>query len=646
MSNKIAPDTLEPNFETIEVGQWHWIEDEDGDQWFACITHIGSNYVQLECPNHFTRRIHFNDFVADLELKPEETIDIRVKEYRDKVQSLVGKVKAITARLGVAPSVELEARNDTPALVKATEGQTYDDYKTALIKAQKDDLPELFSEIKRANEGMARWMSAALIPIQAQARGLETVIKNISNRVFNVELYAGLSEKIVQFVDGEPAPLTTKIHLLQRRCYMDEECLARYKTGGMTFNDIGDFDRWIAEPENRDRLLPFPRCVVAFRVRRDHKHYEIRSFIDFFNVIQNLKDDETTFLYIRNGERLYRMNTSIDFGGKLFPDLKRGKLEGPEPLWARMSGDTPDNIISQGEYDQIRQDYEQRVRDFEVKDKAYQEALNSPAARKKAKELGRKKPDSSCIDVPWPGSKPHWYDRYESFTQDSVYYDDILAKVKGEIDHHNRVALVLQGLLDRSPVFHPHPPWKIWEDSGFEQALELVYDESRALVVGDAPDFEAYRQRLNRTLKEGSVTVGQQKAWLRAEAVKENARRDRDYRRTYQGAQPLTTYKPYGNPGPGYLATIHTWTPRSRKATFVWERERRRPDAWGDWPNIPTQFTCTDRYLLNVDAYTPGDFRQFFEDPRTRAQYLKWAPYLLAAEEYHAGNREKLDDLE
>lgn len=61
--------------------------------------------------------------------------------------------------------------------------------------------------------------------------------------------------------------------------------------------------------------------------------------------------------------------------------------------------------------------------------------------------------------------------------------------------------------------------------------------------------------------------------------------------------------------------------------------------------NIPTQFTCTDKYLFNVDAYTPGDFRQFFEDPRTRAQYLKWAPYLLAAEEYHAGNRGILEDL-
>jgi len=41
-----------------------------------------------------------------------------------------------------------------------------------------------------------------------------------------------------------------------------------------------------------------------------------------------------------------------------------------------------------------------------------------------------------------------------------------------------------------------------------------------------------------------------------------------------------------------------------------------------------------------VSAYKPGDFRTFFADPRTRAEYLRWAPLLLEAEEYHAGNRE------
>lgn len=41
--------------------------------------------------------------------------------------------------------------------------------------------------------------------------------------------------------------------------------------------------------------------------------------------------------------------------------------------------------------------------------------------------------------------------------------------------------------------------------------------------------------------------------------------------------------------------------------------------------------------LFNVSAYTPGDFRLFYNDPRTRAKYLQWAPFLLTAEDFHAG---------
>jgi len=54
---------------------------------------------------------------------------------------------------------------------------------------------------------------------------------------------------------------------------------------------------------------------------------------------------------------------------------------------------------------------------------------------------------------------------------------------------------------------------------------------------------------------------------------------------------------------------------------------------------IGCSFTTSIEDVLNVDAYRPGDFRQFFNDPRTRQQYLKWAWMLLEAEEYHAGNR-------
>lgn len=86
-----------------------------------------------------------------------------------------------------------------------------------------------------------------------------------------------------------------------------------------------------------------------------------------------------------------------------------------------------------------------------------------------------------------------------------------------------------------------------------------------------------------------------------------------------------------------------------KKCDFRWMRERLRtkwvrdPDRFGymtpDHSLIGTKFRCPLKKLLNLDGYLPGDYKQFYEDPRTRADYLKWAPLLLAAEDYYAKGR-------
>lgn len=607
----------------LEVGQWYWVQQSDDKKpWLGCIVHVGSNYVQLEGVQ-YTTRVHFDAFdkCCTPEPDPDTYIDSRIKHYQDKVNRLMGRVKELTARLGVAPSPELTAGSETKALALVNSNTNMDEYKTALVKAKEDQLPDLFDKIGRANKAMANWMTAKIIPLKAQAEGMRGTISTIEDRIFSVELYAGLTEQVAQIAEGEPAALGTKVHLLQRRCYMDEECLAEYQAGGMDFEGIGAFDCWLREKANRDRLLPFERCIVAFRVRRDAKERELVDLSDFIRFIEMAEADKRTFLYIRNGEQIFRMSTAIDFGPKLFPDPDRSKLASGQKLWAKSFAGSireDEGLITDDEYQAIMGEYRKEVEDYEAWKKTVPK-----------KDWWQRRP-----------SEPFY--KYVPFTPSSVYYDDIANMVEDQLKQHNRIALIIQGLLDRSPVLHPHPPWQIWTQEGFAAALELVFDDSRALVAGEKPDFEAYRARLNASLKTGSVTVGQEDAWERYEGAKECDRMDRDYRT--RGSWRPSRHRPYGNPGPGTVAQVFKYT-RSGKATFAWNRERQ------DWrsdkdKDIRTTFTCSSSVLLNVDAYTPGDFKLFFNDPRTRAEYLKWAPLLLEAEEYHAGNREVQEPVE
>lgn len=619
---------IEDSDQAVSVGQWYWIAEEK-KPWFACVTHVGSNYVHMEDARGYHNRIHADEFegTAKYEPEPDRVIAERVAACKASVVALMGEIKAVTASLAIAPSLALGggvAAMETQALALRNQGeQDMKSYGSALEKAKAETLPALFEKVRKKNEEMATWMSAQILPMKAQAEGLTGIIDKIKDRIFSVSLYAGLSEDVEQIQDGDPASLTTKIHLFQRRLYMDEECLAHYEAGGMEFKDLKKFEAWLLRPDNLARTLPFPRCVVAFRVRHFDKRREIVNPIDMFSIVGKIQADQLTFLYIRNGQQVFRMATKIEFGSNLFPDLERSGLTGK--LWGTPR-ESPD-IVTDAQRKGALEEYNRDLKKYQVQKAAYEAALKTPEALAKAKQRGLKKPDGGCVNVPWPYAPRAPVDLVP-FDRDTVYFDDMKEKIEGSMKEHNRIALVLQGLLDRSPVFHPHPPWQIWTQAGFESAFELIHDDTRGLTPGEKPDFEAYRQRLNKTLKAGSITVGQQTVWMKAEADKEAERRRRDHR--HHGEHfTREYYQPYGNPGPGTLARIETLT-RTGRCTWSWLRERTKEKA-------RTNFSCGSKHILNVDAYKPGDFKQFFADPRTRAEYLKWAPMLIAAEDYHAG---------
>lgn len=105
--------------------------------------------------------------------------------------------------------------------------------------------------------------------------------------------------------------------------------------------------------------------------------------------------------------------------------------------------------------------------------------------------------------------------------------------------------------------------------------------------------------------------------------------------------QSISSYRPYGNPGPGLVAEVASMS-RNGDCTFERKWKRKRSTySHRDSELLTSRIKVPRAKLFNVDAYTPGDYRMFFKDPRTRAAYLQWAPFLLTAEDWHAGKRNK-----
>ena len=641
----------------LTLGQWVMVSDEERTwnkdrqdydvtptEWLGCVMVFGSNYVQVAHPQRpgfgpSTERIHLNELWSRLRFLSEEEaqsiISGNVAKYQEMSAKLIAEVKEVTQRLGLKTAGALPDRSQETGTALATLSSQYDvgDYKNALVLAKETTLPNLFEGIKTANSELTRWMTANTLPMQAMAGDMQEHVTEIHDRIFNISLYAGLIESVVKCCGGMPAEMNERLHVMQRRCYMDEECLANYSGGGMRFDGICEFDKWISRPENRDRILPFPRTIVAMRVRRNAAERECDgSLLSAFINIHLAALDNATFLYIRNGDQVWRLSTEIEFGHMIFPD--KGIYDPSEPMMITMFANRVDKMMSLSEF-------EDRLAEHERINAAWNAwNLENPLDKwlssnpdKRSSQWSYANPHRSRKD----NFKPGEWGRMDS---SNVFFDDAMEKIGEEIKRYNRIATIIQGLFDRSEVLHPHLPVKTWTPEGFERSIKLVYDATQVLHDGDAPDFEAYRRKCNATLGVGSVVTGQDIYWLEREAEKEMARRQNDRRLSYaERNHKLKRYQPYGNPGPAIVGPVDEWKPRARTALVRWTRERR------EWPYdaVPCSVSVPADVLFNVSAYTPGDFKRFFQDSRTRAQYLKWAPLLLAAEDWWAKIKHETD---
>ena len=652
MDNLIVPqeETQKQSRQFIEpqIGQWYWVKDRDEEAdfmkgspdpehpWFAIVHEIGSNYVEFRSPSHYGEnydRIHFDelDEKAIFEPDPDKVLDENCKFYNKRIQSNLKEIQNVCQSLGVAPQKAVESNeSNQPGLVPVTSNIDAKVYKKDLIEAKEKVLPELNDKIEKDQKYLKRVMSYKALEMKAMVGSLSSVIKVIDKRIFSVTLYAGISEEVELVKEGASAGIDDKVHIMQRRLYMDEECLLNYQHGGMEFKDINEFDKWLSEEPNFSRCLPFSKCIVTFKVRKISKN---RFGDDIYQRLINLElemQDKRTFMYIRNGEKLYRMCTDLDFGEMIFPNITDFDPQAPKMIKAW--GTSIRDILTVKDWE-FRRDEEiehLRLREQWYKDNPYEKWLKDTNREDDGNDFFYRHAN------PYRDNRKEYdLDSWKLLDKDNVFYDDGLRYLNEKMEEYNRIALIVQGLLDRSEILDPLPPVNLKNQMEFCERVKLIYDGEHALYSGEKPSIQEYIRKCNASITKDSVFIGQVKYWEEKMAEKENKRRMNNWRE--DSRCDLTRYRPYGNPGPLYISKASKLHPRVQAATFEWMREvtNWRNENYGD--KKITRVKVPFHRLFNVSAYKLGDYKQFFNDPRTREEYLDWAPMLLAAEEYHAG---------
>jgi hypothetical protein len=336
-------DGLTP-LERVCIGDWHWVtsteEEWNGEEQvevesreLMCVDHIASNHVQFRRERghgYDQERIHFDDFAECCEEEPNwrEHLNEQMAEIQAQMKEIMSKMIEEGRSLYLLPQEgaqdKSESKEEQESLLPAKVMVSPRKHQKDLIEFKKN-MPALQKEIEELAEEFAVTAKQMALPDLVNLQHVKKALSIVEDRIFTLELYCGLQETVEQIKDGEPAEITEPVRLMQQLLYMDEECLFDYDDGGMDYSQLSDFDKWVVKPENLERLAPHKRCVVGFRVRRHRKDRgEVSSIAEAWVRFREEMADLETYLLIRNGEKVYRIASPVDFSPRLVP--KRDEL--------------------------------------------------------------------------------------------------------------------------------------------------------------------------------------------------------------------------------------------------------------------------------------------------------------------------------
>ena len=284
-----------------------------------------------------------------------------MQREQEQMAALAGqKLAAIEDNRGETTETQTIAqREPTKALARAEAMKN-----RALAVA--DKIEETRKSIEQGAAALAFVAEERAMLARARINQVRPRLRAAARVLFAARLYAGKGVHIRWVQKGKPGPSGEPFVVQQDMRFMDEESLINGLDGGAEFHDLDAFAELLQTDDGfRDRLIPDEKSIIAMRVRRNVKRRDAaRDLGEAYLRQAQAEQDMTTFLLIRNGERIAMVFSELDLKERLFPDERDNKaiFEQWNREWSDRTkvkdGELP---IEHVDYDELDEAYREHI---------------------------------------------------------------------------------------------------------------------------------------------------------------------------------------------------------------------------------------------------------------------------------------------
>lgn len=197
--------------------------------------------------------------------------------------------------------------------------------------------------------------------------------------------------------------------------------------------------------------------------------------------------------------------------------------------------------------------------------------------------------------------------------------------------HYMKVALLLEGLIERTTVFHPHMGASFLNQSDYDEGRIRVILDAEASLTSGRPSFSAWRKAKMSELQEGMRIIGAFRQRMRLHRTKENRPDVHPEGATPRNNIPYIVKARDSHDRP--------WSFSFERQDLIWDENtytERAPktkgtgylDIWDDW-------------VVPLDLVTEEEIAYYLNSRTERHAYLDMVPTLRAALAVKVAEREE-----